>query len=187
MGFFLYWAGRGVEVVFAGGLLVVVGFGVGALGAVAGRVGDFDKAPAVEHKWLLLLFFLCPVQIPRSRVFSFLLLGPPKNLPQKNKSRWLTAVLREVCCMLIFVVLFSLFGLKGGLKIESTREQQKKKTGPWSILSAHSPDKKCLSSTPTPWGTTTELLCSPHFKLPFTLPVPSTCSVGSLKAAHVAP
>ena len=43
-------AGRGVEVVVAGGLLVVVGFGVGALGAVAGRAGDFDKAPAVEHK-----------------------------------------------------------------------------------------------------------------------------------------
>ena len=43
-------AGRGVEVVVAGGLLVVVGFGVGALGTVAGRVGDFDKAPAVEHK-----------------------------------------------------------------------------------------------------------------------------------------
>jgi len=34
-------ASRGVEVVVAGGLLVVVGFGVGALGAVAGRVGDF--------------------------------------------------------------------------------------------------------------------------------------------------
>ena len=44
-------AGRGVGVVVAGGLLVVVGFGVGALGvgalgvgalgAVAGRVGDF--------------------------------------------------------------------------------------------------------------------------------------------------
>ena len=33
-----------------GGLLVVVGFGVGALGTVAGRVGDFDKAQAVEHK-----------------------------------------------------------------------------------------------------------------------------------------
>ena len=43
-------AGRGVEVVIAGGLLVVVGFSVGALGAVVGRVGDFDKAPAVEHK-----------------------------------------------------------------------------------------------------------------------------------------
>ena len=43
-------AGWGVGVVFAGGLLVVVGFGVGALGAVAGRVGDLDKAPAVEHK-----------------------------------------------------------------------------------------------------------------------------------------
>ena len=28
-----------------GGLLVLVGFGVGALGAVAGRVGDLDKAP----------------------------------------------------------------------------------------------------------------------------------------------
>ena len=43
-------AGRGVEVVVAGGLLVVVGFGVGALGAVAGRVGDFDQASAVEQK-----------------------------------------------------------------------------------------------------------------------------------------
>ena len=43
-------AGRGVEVVVVGGLLVVVGFGVGALGAMAGRVGDLDKAPAVEHK-----------------------------------------------------------------------------------------------------------------------------------------
>ena len=39
---------RGLVVV--GGLLVVVGFGVGALGAVAGRVRDLDKAPAVEHK-----------------------------------------------------------------------------------------------------------------------------------------
>ena len=43
-------AGRGVEVAVAGGLLVVVGFGVGALGAVVGRVGDLDKAPAVDHK-----------------------------------------------------------------------------------------------------------------------------------------
>ena len=43
-------AGLGVEVVFKGGFLVVVGFGVGALGAVAGRVGDLDKAPAVENK-----------------------------------------------------------------------------------------------------------------------------------------
>ena len=43
-------AGRGVEVVVAGGLLVAVGFGVGALGAVAGRVKGFEKAPAVEHK-----------------------------------------------------------------------------------------------------------------------------------------
>ena len=28
----------------------MVGFGVGALGAVAGRVRDLSKAPAVEHK-----------------------------------------------------------------------------------------------------------------------------------------
>ena len=43
-------AGLRVEVVVKGGLLVVVGVGVGALGAVAGRVRDLDKAPAVEHK-----------------------------------------------------------------------------------------------------------------------------------------
>ena len=43
-------AGLRVEVVVKGGLLVVVGVGVGALGAVAGRVGGLDKAPAVEHK-----------------------------------------------------------------------------------------------------------------------------------------
>ena len=43
-------AGLRVEVVVEGGLLVVVGIGVGALGAVAGRVRDLDKAPAVEHK-----------------------------------------------------------------------------------------------------------------------------------------
>ena len=43
-------AGLRAEVVIESGLFVVVGFGVGALGAVAGRVGDFDKAPAVEHK-----------------------------------------------------------------------------------------------------------------------------------------
>ena len=39
-----------VEVVVEGGLFVVVGFGMSALGTVAGRVGDLDKAPAVEHK-----------------------------------------------------------------------------------------------------------------------------------------
>ena len=39
-----------VEVVVEGGLFVVVGIGVGALGAVAGRVRDLDKAPTVEHK-----------------------------------------------------------------------------------------------------------------------------------------
>ena len=43
-------AGRGVEVVIAGGLLVVVGFGLDALGMVAGRVEDLDEALAVEHK-----------------------------------------------------------------------------------------------------------------------------------------
>ena len=45
-------AGLGVEVVIEGGLFVEVGFGVGALGALgaAGRVGDLDKALAVEHK-----------------------------------------------------------------------------------------------------------------------------------------
>ena len=43
-------AGLRAEVVVEGGLLVVVGIGVGALGAVAGRVRDLDKAPAVEHK-----------------------------------------------------------------------------------------------------------------------------------------
>ena len=42
--------GLRVEVVIDGGLVVEVGFGVGALGAVAGRVGDLDKAPEVEHK-----------------------------------------------------------------------------------------------------------------------------------------
>ena len=36
-------AGLRVEVVVEGGLLVVVGIGVGALGAVAGRVRDLDK------------------------------------------------------------------------------------------------------------------------------------------------
>ena len=44
------WLPTKVKVKAEGGLLVVVGFGVGALGAVAGRVGDLDKAPAVEHK-----------------------------------------------------------------------------------------------------------------------------------------
>ena len=34
---------RGIEVVVAGGLLVVVGFGVGALGTVAGRVFEVFK------------------------------------------------------------------------------------------------------------------------------------------------
>ena len=43
-------AGLRIKVVLEGGLLVVVGFGVGALGAVAGLVRDLDKAPAVEHK-----------------------------------------------------------------------------------------------------------------------------------------
>ena len=43
-------AGLGVEVSIKGDLLVVVGFDVSALGAVAGRVGDLDEAPAVEHK-----------------------------------------------------------------------------------------------------------------------------------------
>ena len=47
-------AGLRAEVVVEGGLLVEVGFGVSALGAVAGRVGDLDEAPmevpAVEHE-----------------------------------------------------------------------------------------------------------------------------------------
>ena len=43
-------AGQGVEVATEGSFLVVIGFGMGALGAMAGRVGDLDKAPAVEHK-----------------------------------------------------------------------------------------------------------------------------------------
>ena len=43
-------AGLRAEVVIESGLFVEVGFGVGALGAVAGRVGNLDKAPAVEHK-----------------------------------------------------------------------------------------------------------------------------------------
>ena len=43
-------AGWGVEVVVAGGLRVVIGFGVGALGAMAGRVGDLDKETAVGHE-----------------------------------------------------------------------------------------------------------------------------------------
>ena len=43
-------AGLRAKVVIEGGLFVEFGFGVGALGAVAGRVGDLDKAPVVEHK-----------------------------------------------------------------------------------------------------------------------------------------
>ena len=43
-------AGLRVEVVIESGLFVEVGFGVGALGAVARRVGDLDKTLAVEHK-----------------------------------------------------------------------------------------------------------------------------------------
>ena len=43
-------AGLRVEVVIESGLFDEVDFGVGALGAVAGRVGDLDKALAVEHK-----------------------------------------------------------------------------------------------------------------------------------------
>ena len=43
-------AGLRAEVVTEGGFLVVFGFGVGTLGTVAGRVGDLDKALAVEHK-----------------------------------------------------------------------------------------------------------------------------------------
>ena len=46
-------ADRGVEFASAGGLIDVVGFGVGALGAVVGRVGDLDKAPVVEHLKLI--------------------------------------------------------------------------------------------------------------------------------------
>ena len=42
-------AGLRVEVVIESGLFVEIGIGVGALGAVAGRVGDLDKALAVEH------------------------------------------------------------------------------------------------------------------------------------------
>ena len=40
-------AGREVEVAAAGGFLVVIGFGMGELGEMAGRVGDLDKAPTV--------------------------------------------------------------------------------------------------------------------------------------------
>ena len=43
-------AGLRDEEVVEGGPLVVFGFGVGALGPVARRVGDLDEAPAVEHK-----------------------------------------------------------------------------------------------------------------------------------------
>ena len=48
-------AGLRAEVVIESGLFVEVGFGVGALGvgalgAVAGRVWDLDKALVVEHK-----------------------------------------------------------------------------------------------------------------------------------------
>ena len=43
-------AGLGVAEAAEGGLLVVVGFGVGALGAVAGRFWDLVNAPAIEHK-----------------------------------------------------------------------------------------------------------------------------------------
>ena len=45
-------AGRGAEVVVAGGLLVVVGFGVGVLGAMAGRVELFFGGKAASG-WLL--------------------------------------------------------------------------------------------------------------------------------------
>ena len=42
-------AGLRAEVADEGGLLVVFGFGVGALGA-AEHAGYLDEAPAVEHK-----------------------------------------------------------------------------------------------------------------------------------------
>jgi len=42
-------AGLRAEVVVEGGLLVVFGFCVGALGVVAGCVEDLDEAPAVEQ------------------------------------------------------------------------------------------------------------------------------------------
>ena len=38
------------EVVAEGGLLVAFGFGMGALGAVGGRVGDLEEALVVGHK-----------------------------------------------------------------------------------------------------------------------------------------
>ena len=49
------------KVVVEGGLFVVVGFGMSALGTVAGRVGDLDKAPAVEHKARPSVFGNCKV------------------------------------------------------------------------------------------------------------------------------
>ena len=58
-------AGRGVEVVVAGGLLVVVGFGVGALGTVAGRVGDFDKAHFFSSKIALTFLRIEPLVVKR--------------------------------------------------------------------------------------------------------------------------
>ena len=43
-------AGLGAEVAVEGSHLAVVGFGASALGAVAGRFGNLDEAPAVEHE-----------------------------------------------------------------------------------------------------------------------------------------
>ena len=61
-------AGLGVEVVFKGGLLAAVGFGVGALGAVAGYVGGLDKAPADRR-------YGAVVYRPRSSVYTALVIS----------------------------------------------------------------------------------------------------------------
>ena len=55
-------AGLGIEVAVEGGrLLAAVSFAMGALGAVAGPVGDLDKAPAVT-------LFLTPQETESRRV-----------------------------------------------------------------------------------------------------------------------
>ena len=42
-------AGLWAEVAVEGSRLVAISFGVSAVSAVSGRVGDLDEAPAVEH------------------------------------------------------------------------------------------------------------------------------------------
>ena len=50
-------AGRGVEVVVAGGLLVVVGFGVGALGTVAAPWARKSKSVETQRTYVSTFFF----------------------------------------------------------------------------------------------------------------------------------